>query len=113
MKIVDRKIFLNMPAGIVFSKYEPCYFGPLSIKGETIRHGTPDSADDFYYQRIEDAIDCEVFTDAMSDYREEQVLRFDFDCESRDGLFDREQMFSVWDEQDVSLLVKKLSQSLL
>lgn len=35
MRIVDRKTFLAMPIGTVFSKYEPCVFGNLCIKGET------------------------------------------------------------------------------
>lgn len=49
MKIINRTQFLAMPEGTVYSKFEPCFFGEISIKGESV-------ANDWWHQPICDAI---------------------------------------------------------
>lgn len=107
MRIVDRATFLAMPAGTVFTKYEPCCFGELTIKGETTISGH-----DFLTQEIADAIDCtgsDDFAEKLFSSQETGVsLAFDFDCEGRDGCFDADQLFAVWEDADVCALIARL-----
>ena len=108
MKIVDRKTFLAMPAGVLYSKYRPCIFGELSIKGKTV-------ADiDFYVQQIADSVKCHdsgEFADVLFDATANGTsFALDFACEGRDGMFDEHQLFAVWEPQDVAALIARLQQ---
>ena len=105
MKIVDRKTFLELPKNILFSKFEPCLFGELLIKGETW-------GNDFWCQQIKDAIDCNdsgEFADILFDAIENEThFNMDFECESRDGLFEDGQLFAVWETDDINQLIGRL-----
>lgn len=113
MRIVDRKTFIAMPAGVVFSKYEPCVFGDLMIKGDSI---TQEFGDDFFYQDINAAIDCcssEHFADLLFAAREDGAsVPMTFDVQGRDGLFDKAQLFAVWEAGDVAKLLSRLVRAL-
>lgn len=106
MKIVDRKTFIAMPANTLFSKYEPCFFGELEIKGESI------GEIDFYVQQIVDAVDAnntEELDEILFDAEENKTsFKMDFSCEGRDGLFDDNQLFAVWERDDVIALIERL-----
>ncbi len=109
MKIISRKNFLKMPVGTVFSKYEPCIFGELMIKGESLRN-------DFFCQQIVDAVDCdssEKLHDTLINAAENGTnFNMDFDCEMRDGMFDDSELFAVWGEDDVQALVDRLRETI-
>lgn len=110
MKIVDRKTFLAMPAGTVFSKYQPCAFGELQIKGDTV-------ADvDFYTQDLVGAIEhnsSDDFADTLlAAQRDATSVRMDFEFQGRDGMFDKEQLFAVWERVDVEELLARLRMTL-
>ncbi len=51
MKIVNRKTFLSLPKGILFSKFEPDVFREVEIKGGSLPN-------DYFYQDIASAIQC-------------------------------------------------------
>jgi hypothetical protein len=108
VKIVDRKAFLAMPAGTVFAKYEPHMLGEVQIKGDTVR------GIDFF---------CVDLTSVEADHGGEwleQIERagagedvpLDYDTESRDGLFDADQLFAVWSLDDVRALICRLERTL-
>lgn len=108
MKIVNRPEFLKLPPGTVYSKWEPCVFGELLIKGDTLPNGN-----DWFYQSIADAIDhtgSSDFSDKLFEAAETgKSLPMDFACEGRDGCFESdEQMFAVWERADVEALVERL-----
>jgi hypothetical protein len=109
MKIVNLQTFRSLPANTLFSKYAPCNFGDLCIKGETIEH-------DFYVQQIADAIECsgsDEFVDKLYHAAETgESVAFDFECEGRDGLYENEQLFAVWELDDVRALIERLGQCL-
>lgn len=115
MKIVDRQTFLAMPAGTVFSTYEPVIFGPLMIKGETI-HGGSGKAIDFFEQQIADAVECDdsgEFMDVLEAARcDGGSFRMDLETESREGLFDDDQLYAVWEKDDLVSLIKRLKRCL-
>lgn len=108
MKIVGRKAFLAMPVGVLYSKYMPCIFGPLEIKGETWSH-----CDDFLTQQVADAIDCTGSGDfgEKCQLMEEGVsAAVNLDCLGSDGCFDADQLFAVWEAADLAALIARLQQ---
>ena len=109
MRIINRKDFLKMPAGTLFTKYKPCVFGDMMIKGESL-------SNDFFCQQIVDAVDCdnsEEFNDILLDAGENGTdFSMDFDCEMRDGMFDDGELFAVWGEDDVQALVDRLKETI-
>lgn len=110
MRIVDHKTFLSLPAGTVFSKYSPGAFDSLAIKGETV--GTID----FFVQEIDSAVDAEDSSDLYEKLEAAQAtgtsLTMDFSCEARDGMFEPDQLFAVWEKADVEGLIARLQQCL-
>jgi hypothetical protein len=106
MKIVDRKTFLSMPPETLFSKYSPCVFGDLMIKGNTV------GENDFLCQQIADAIahdSSNEFADKLTTAQDTGAsLAMDFDYEGRDGMYDHDQLFAVWEPADVVALIERL-----
>jgi hypothetical protein len=110
MKIVDRQTFLAMPAGTLFSKWQPCVFEDVQIKGVTLFNG--ERAIDFSLQQIADAV-ASNDSGEWSDIQCASVdcgssFALDFECESRDGFFDADQMFAIWERADVEGLLARL-----
>lgn len=109
MRIITRKQLISLPDNILYSHYEPCNFGSLQIKGESIRDI------DFYSQSIVDAVDCNSsgeFADILFAAQETgHSFKMDFYCESRDGMFDADEtLFAVWEKDDIDKLIKRLQE---
>lgn len=111
MKIVNRETFLAMPPETVFSKYEPCVFEELQIKGETCVEGG-----DFFYSHIVSALDTrnldDVFEVIEQAEKNGECLSMDFESQGRDGLFDGKQLFAVWERSDIEGLIERLNKCL-
>lgn len=109
MKIVDLTTFCALPSGTLYSKYVPCYFDSLTIKGET-------RGRDFLTQQIADAIESkgsDDFSDQLFEAQHSGVsLTMDFDCMGRDGCFNDNQLFAVWERADVEALILRLQETL-
>jgi hypothetical protein len=109
VKIINLKEFRKMPAGTIFMKYEPCVFGDLRSKGETWDR-------DFLYENITsdfDALDSGEMADKLFLCKKEGVsIVLDFDIGSRDGMFDDEQLFAVYERKDIINLIAKLNRCL-
>lgn len=105
MRIMDRKTFLALPAGVLFSKYVPCIFGELCIKGDTW-------SNDFLVQDIAGALQSTGSADEVDKLNDALVngtkLVMDFNCMGRDGMFDEDQLFAVWETDDVVGLIRRL-----
>lgn len=112
MKIVDRKTFLAMPAGTVFYKYEPHFFTDLGIKGETC--GNDFSCFEFGGGIWPDGCNDsgELFAKWEAMLHGEPSGPLDFESEGRDGLFDEDQLFAVWDREDVAGLIARLQEAI-
>lgn len=108
MKIVNLKKFRALPNGTVFSKYEPCVFRGLMIKVDIC-----DS--DFFYQNLI----CEIgandtydFFDKCNDKMEQgESVDIYFDCTERDGLYDEDQLFAVYEKKDLDGLISRLQKA--
>ena len=104
MKIVNLKTFKSLPKGTVFSKYMPSVFDGLMIKDtswdvdflyqDLIGNIDADSSDDFYYM-------CQAAERGES-------LNLDFDTVERDGLFEDNQLFAIYETNDVEGLICRL-----
>jgi hypothetical protein len=108
VRIVNRKEFLSMPSGTLFSKYTPQFFDEFRIKGDSI------DEIDFYYQSLVDPIDAESSSDLFEKLDAAQggaELPIDLHCESRDGLFESDQLFAVWSPSDVLALIRRLQEA--
>ncbi|WP_278438339.1 hypothetical protein [Pseudomonas oryzihabitans] len=115
MRIVNRQAFLAMPAGTVFSKYEPCMFGNLEIKGESNAnaHGV---LTDFWSQDLAGALQAdstEEFEEACDRAAAGESIQLDLESQGRDGLYDRDQLFAVWEPDDVRALIQRLQRALI
>ena len=111
MKIVNRETFLKMPENTVFTKYEPGHFDELMIKGETLEFN------DFCEQQIleveSNSGDFGEFIDILETAEKEgKSFNLDLHCEGRDGLFDNDQLFAIFEKQDVEMLIERLKECL-
>ena len=105
MKIVNREEFLKLPENTLYTKYEPCVVEDLCIKGETW-------GNDFLVQDITLSVKStsEHEWDVILELAEIEGSSFDmdFDIEGRDGMFDDDQLFMVWEPKDVKQLINRL-----
>lgn len=103
MRVVNRKEFLEMPPGTLYRKFEPVVFDELSVKLETLKTNDwvyidltePDTYDEFsefYFNRSQDG----------------EPFRIDYEVSSRDGFYDDEQLFIVYDQEDLKQLIRFL-----
>ncbi len=110
MKIVDRTAFMAMPAGTVFAKYKPCYFEELSIKEDS-------TESDFY---VQDLIPMFVSNGGSEDWFDTLQAAedgtptppLDYNLIGRDGCFDADQLFAVFERHDVEALIARLNVAL-
>lgn len=114
MRIVNRKDFLNLPAGTVFMKFpaQPAdhhdlgYDGAVSIKWDTC--GADFVSQDLMPQ-FEGWSDSEDWSNVIIDMIDgKQSPPVDYDCAGRDGLFDQDQLFLVWGSDDLVKMIDLL-----
>lgn len=110
MRIINLKMFLELPAGTLYMKFEPNVFGPLLIKGGSIMEG-----EDFLYQQLEE-IDADdgIIADRMLEDSEKNDASFnlDLDCQGRDGLYHKDQLYAIYERKDVIQLIERLNAAL-
>lgn len=110
MKIVNLETFRKMPPNTLFAKYEPCVFEELEIKGETWEY------DFLVSSSLSSAIKCsgsDEFSELLDRAEKtSESLAMDFETEGRDGCFDKDQLFAVWEEADVLALIERLKRCL-
>jgi len=116
MRIVDRETFLKMEGEVLFAKYDPQIFGDLRIKvGDpaTFSDDNP-KYHDFQYDDLID-FDC-----MGSDERMDMLQRaekdpsysvpLDLHYTSRDGLFEDNILFAIFEPEDVKQLIERLQE---
>ncbi len=114
MRIVSKQEFYKLPAGTLYSNYIPCIFEGLKIKGDTICHDGEPS--DFFYEDLIGNVDvesseefCNILEKAVKDKTE---FALDFDCGERDGLYDDEDMYAVYNPEEILELSNKIAKCL-
>lgn len=105
MKIVNRATFLALPPDTVYSKYKSVgIIDGLYQKGETW-------GNDWIYQDLLDEVDVESSAERVDLFQAAEggkEFRMDFECTSRDGMFEDEQLFMVYDNYDLDKLACRL-----
>lgn len=118
MRIVNRQTFLALPAGTLYMTYVPCAFGPLLIKGDTIygeRITGAETPIDHWEQGLDtigdstgSTQDIEILERAQ---QKGQSFRMDLNCESREGVYDDEQLYAIYEAADVDKLIVRLQEA--
>ena len=109
MKIFNRKDFLNLPDGVLFSDYKPVAFNGLRIKGRTIYSGL--DAIDFIYEDLIGNVEfdsTEDFVKIMDKAEKGEKFDLDFFCGERDGLFDDSALYAVYSNSEIIELSEKI-----
>ncbi len=106
MRILNLTEFRALPEGVVFMKYKPCFFGSLQEKGETWEG-------DFLSAEITEQVKSggTEELDLILDEAEKDSsysITLDFESGGRDGLFDDEQLFAVYEQKDIDGLINTL-----
>ena len=111
MKIVDKAEFYALPEGTLYSDYEPFIFSGLKIKQRTIySEGKPiDFAYECLIGNVESDSSNQFFDILYKAKKENASFKLDFDCCERDGLYDENQMFAVYEKEDLDGLISKLN----
>jgi hypothetical protein len=107
MRIVSKKEFMKLPIGTVWSYYEPCVFRDLNIKVSDLSEWETD----FLYDGVIGKIDVqssEDFTNKCELMEKGESVPMDFEQTSREGLFDDDQLFAIYEKEDVEKLIIRL-----
>ena len=99
---------MKLPSATLFSKYEPCVFGGLCIKEDSI------SDIDFFYVPLAVAIDVsdsvQLFNDLDRAVETGASLKIDLHVWSRDGMFDKQQLFAIWELEELKSLSYRIEE---
>ena len=109
MRIINLEEFRKMPENTIFMKFQPDVFESLAIKGETWDV-------DFLYSSITDDLVCrssDEYSDLLDSARlHGKSIKVGFDNEGRDGCFDNDQLFAVYENDDILGLISVLNKGL-
>ncbi|MFY0516530.1 hypothetical protein ACOMCU_01680 [Lysinibacillus sp. UGB7] len=110
MKIVNLEKFLSLPKDVVYAKFEPNLFGAVTIKADT----SSSSGDWWYQDLLEVYVKDNEEWDTILSKAVEKGVSFDLDYESigRDGLYEKNQLFAVFEKKDVVALIERLKKTL-
>jgi hypothetical protein len=110
MKIVDRKTFLTLPYNTLYRKFSPIIFGDLEIKEDTIENGIDGdwwSVDLHGYVEGCDNSDQNIES-IMNAVNKGSSFTWDLETAGRDGLYDRDEMYAVYENADIEQLIERL-----
>ncbi len=112
MRIVNLETFLKLPPGTVYAKYEPQVFDKLEIKQETCKGFIDWFAQDFNVPISARGSDEEdrLMQKADADPNFSVPLCYNTIC--RDGCFEKDQLFAIFEEVDVHAMIARLHRAL-
>lgn len=100
MRLFNRKDFLKLPAGIAYCKGKPFYFEHLEFKTESTEH-------DWYSfdPQYIDAKSSDVAADRLYEMQANNLVSYPMEtADMRDGSFDDEEIFLVFEVADLQTL---------
>lgn len=107
MRIVSREEFLKMPIGTIFSEFDGFNFDGMFVKYETINNGIEDI--DYWEMPMISNLKIkkgEDYCDTIDRIQKEPV-----ETEislSRNGLFNKDQRYAIYEPDDIDLLIQIL-----
>jgi hypothetical protein len=110
MRILNKKDFLKLPEQTLFSYYAPGNFRELNIKLDTVREN--DFLDDSIIGAVDAVSTGDLFDklDVMSELGGSAPM--DFEQTDREGLYENEQLYAVYEKEDVEKLIARLQKTL-
>jgi hypothetical protein len=99
MKIVNLDQFLKYPEGTIYCKYKPCYMEELEVKGQSLE------TRDWVCMDLICPVSGDHHTSCVKMESGEEV-NYESDYYGRDGCFDEEQMFMVYNHEDTDAMIK-------
>lgn len=115
MRVVDRETFLALPPNMLYSKFEPNCFSSIEIKAETLTDANGKNID-WYSVDIASSIvpadTDQTFDDIADELMAGKSMPVCFDVIDRDGFYDEDQLFAVWEPEDIRVLIDRLSECL-
>ena len=109
MKIINYDTFVKLGKNIMYSFYEPTYTSGLMIKEDTLNGGN----DWFYYDLLDNPdqdYDGEFlqYPDVIEKMENGESIKADFSCLERDGMFDYDRKFLIYEKEDIQEMINKL-----
>jgi len=103
MKIVDKETFLKLPSGVLFSFYQRIIFTDLCVKAETISE-TSDFSFLSIVGNVESGSSEDFFEKCERALEQGERLNLSFDMKDtiREGMFNPEQKFAVYEKEDLA-----------
>lgn len=108
MRIVNRKEFLQLPSGILYCKYKHTSAYNICIKYDSWKN-------DWLYQELStlwspNENDSSELYNKLDKAESDSSYSFkqDLDGSQRDGSFDEDQMFLIYEKEDIIKLIEKL-----
>lgn len=108
MKIVNRREFLKLPVGTAYAKGQKWYFEALCFKGQTV--GEDDWAEyDFVGIDSDGLEDATLKMESMLNDGSSYPMQDDY---YRDACFDDEQIFMIFERDDLEIIKKKIEEAI-
>jgi hypothetical protein len=111
MKIVNKQEFYKLPEGTLYSEYEPCVLNGLNVKGMNMV-GLDNKLIDFTLKSIIGNVYCDSsddFVNILTDAEENKTsIKLDFDYYGRDGLYEDDALYAIYEEKDIDDFIKQL-----
>jgi len=101
MIIVSLEQFLKYPEGTIYSKYKPCLTDGLHVKADSLDTG------DFVCMGLIDPVAGDHW-EACQKMEQGEHVPYEQDDYGRDGMFDDEQLFMVYDQTDTDTMMRIL-----
>lgn len=104
MKIVNRLEFMKLPSGTLYKKFpEPFAFGDLSVKFDSLTHHDARNGDFvcMEFGDIEAGDSGQMFDRLFQMMDAGASYPLSLDCAGRDGMFEPDAMFLVYERDDV------------
>ena len=114
MKIYTRHEFLNLPEGTIFAKGKEWYFDQLQVKGKTLPADNEGYCGDFYSMEFA-WVECRESMqgiDRLYEMLEKGVSYPMNNSEGRDGMFDPDELFLVFEKPDLLILKQYIEEAI-
>ena len=112
MKILTYDQFMQTPKETVFSYYEPTVFRGLFIKTSDKYSFKSDILFDDMICCVDSDESGEFFDKCLAMEKGGSSEPLNFEITEREGLHNKEQLYAVYEEQDVKDLIKRLQKTL-
>lgn len=112
MRIYNRQEFMKLPAGTFFAKGSEWYFESIDVKDDTCVHEGKNI--DFFVHELNwvDSDGTEQALERLQDMKENGASHPMQDSISRDGCFDEEDLFLVYEKEDLKRLKEMIEKAL-